>query len=52
MVVVKTLKRSITLAQGERNFHVLYELVAGAAKCGLAKDLKASKPFHRELCAM
>lgn len=26
--------------QGERNFHVLYELVAGATALGMAKDLR------------
>lgn len=29
------------LLQGERNFHILYELVAGARKCGLAAELQA-----------
>lgn len=29
--------------QGERNFHILYELVAGAPKCGLAKELQVRK---------
>lgn len=28
--------------QGERNFHILYELVAGAARSGLAKKLKVT----------
>lgn len=32
-----------TRAQGERNFHILYELVAGAAKGGLAKELQVRR---------
>lgn len=32
--------------QGERNFHILYELVAGATQCGLAKELKVCRTAY------
>ena len=30
------------MAQGERNFHILYELAAGGAASGLSKQLKVT----------
>lgn len=43
---------SALACQGERNFHVLYELVAGASKAGLAKELKVTvilRTYHNEI---
>lgn len=42
----------LPLFKGERNFHILYELVAGGAASGMAKQLKVKENALAEFLAI
>lgn len=42
----------LNVSKGERNFHILYELVAGGATSGLAKQLKVKQNYRPKLTTL
>ena len=50
--LVSSLFFVVVAPQGERNFHILYELAAGGAASGLSAQLKVTQAPIKRMCSL